>query len=194
MGIWTFVNSPFFLWLASASLITAAGSYLTNHRQCMADSMRLISEYNVLRSELNDRLQKVSQNSLNKGDADSFKAILDKVANDSKQYPGVSIDELFKRYVDYEIIIDGKSLKDYAEFASLRQQLHSEAATEKLLSSLNALNDTFNSFNEVSSTFRMTQKCDMKTVFEKYIYGAQVPIASIPKQKPPPPPSDPVVP
>jgi hypothetical protein len=46
------INSPFFLWVISALLLSIGGSYITNHKQCLDDAEKIIERRNHLGQEL----------------------------------------------------------------------------------------------------------------------------------------------
>jgi hypothetical protein len=43
--IWAFLNSGIVLWFLTAMIITVGGSFITNHKQCLADARQIISRY-----------------------------------------------------------------------------------------------------------------------------------------------------
>jgi len=50
--VWMILNSAFVLWLLSAILITGGGTYITGHKQCLADADQIINRRARLRQEL----------------------------------------------------------------------------------------------------------------------------------------------
>lgn len=51
------VNSPSFLWLATALLITLGGAYLTNYQQCDREASAIADSYSRLKTEINGRIE-----------------------------------------------------------------------------------------------------------------------------------------
>lgn len=50
-----FINSPIFIWLLSALVLTIGGAYITNHKQCRDDAEKIIERRKHLRQELFSR-------------------------------------------------------------------------------------------------------------------------------------------
>jgi hypothetical protein len=66
--IFVILNSAFFLWILTASMLTVGGGYISQHAQCMADANKLIDRRERIKREIGDRKQKSQGDSTAHGD------------------------------------------------------------------------------------------------------------------------------
>ena len=55
LTFWAFLNSPFAIWLFSASLVTLGGAYISSNRQCVAEAESVIESVSKLDAEISMR-------------------------------------------------------------------------------------------------------------------------------------------
>jgi len=89
------LNSPFFIWLLSAILLTSAGAYFTNYTQCIADADRLSERYTRISREVLAREQAFA-------DGVARATTIDEVLRTAKSYPSMYSDLASRSLVDLQ--------------------------------------------------------------------------------------------